>query len=229
MPSVMPVATAASRASFDPKSISVVTVVMPPSPSSVNVTDTSASLSGCASPTVPGSYVSVCTSLDGGCTSRNVPAKPNPFCSLSLRQRHRYRPPTRTSISHTGIDHPAGPRSQRCTSAGSVYALYTSGRAALNDRVTLTSRSLGSVTCAFSIVIGISPFLVASPCLLAPVLSALARASTRTSCVATPPERRRGARSSLPSLRDIARARHSPRQAASPRNGGVAVVHPDRP
>jgi hypothetical protein len=28
-PSVMPVATAASRASFDPKSISVITVVMP--------------------------------------------------------------------------------------------------------------------------------------------------------------------------------------------------------
>jgi hypothetical protein len=42
MPLVMPVATAASRASFDPKSISVVTVVMPPS--SVNVTDTIASL-----------------------------------------------------------------------------------------------------------------------------------------------------------------------------------------
>src|SRR4029453_571014 len=90
-------------------------------------------------------------------TSRNVPAKPNSLASWSLRQRHRYRPPTRTSISHTGIDHPGGPSSQRCTSAGSVYALYTSGRAALNDRVTLTSRSLGSVTCALSIVIGMSP------------------------------------------------------------------------
>ena len=30
-----------------------------------------------------------------------------------------------------------------------MYALYTSGRAALNDRVTVTSRSLGSVTLAF--------------------------------------------------------------------------------
>ena len=91
---------------------------------------------------------------------RNAPGKPNSVASLSLRQRQRYVPPTRTSISHTGIDQPGGPRSQRCTSRGSVYARYTSGRGALNYRVTLTSRSLGRVTCAFSIVIGMSPSFV---------------------------------------------------------------------
>src|SRR5262249_54236521 len=105
---------------------------------------------------------------------------------------------------------------------------YTSGRGALNDRTTLTSRSLGSVTCAFSIVIGMSPSFVASHVSALPFLPP-PRAATRTSRVASPPVRDRGARSSLPSSPGIAPARHSPRQAASPRNGGVAVVHPDRP
>jgi hypothetical protein len=83
---------------------------------------------------------------------------------VSLRHRHRYLPPARTSISHTGIDHPGGPSIQRRTSSGSVYALNTSARGALNERVTVTSRSLGMVTCAFSIVIGmfLSPSLVVS-------------------------------------------------------------------
>jgi hypothetical protein len=88
MPSVMPVATAASRASFEPKSISVVTVVTPPS--SVKDTVTIASFPGYPPPTVPGSYASVWTSFDVGCTSRNVPAKPNSLPSWSLRRFPRH-------------------------------------------------------------------------------------------------------------------------------------------
>src|SRR5262249_1776993 len=106
------------------------------------------------------SYASVWTSRDAGCTSRKVPVNPNSLPSRSLRQRQRNLPPTRTSISHTGIDHPGGPSSQRCTSRGSVYALYTSARGALHDRVTFTSRSLGRTTCAFSIVVVMFALLV---------------------------------------------------------------------
>ena len=50
----------------------------------------------------------------------------------------------------------AGRASSGAPAAGSVYALNTSARGALNERVTCTSRSLGIVTCAFSIVIGMS-------------------------------------------------------------------------
>src|SRR5262245_6739683 len=35
-----------------------------------------------------------------------------------FRQTWRYLPPTRRSISHTGIDQPGGPSSQRRTSSG---------------------------------------------------------------------------------------------------------------
>ena len=69
------------------KSIRVVTVVTPSS--SMNVTRTIASPEGYPSPTVPGSYASVCTSLAAGSTSRKMPAKPNSLPSWSLRQRHR--------------------------------------------------------------------------------------------------------------------------------------------
>ena len=62
-----------------------------------------------------------------------------------------------------------------------------------------------------------------------PFSSVVARASTRTACAAAPPEDHRGAGSSLPRLRDIAPARHLPRQAAALRNVGAAVEHPDQP
>src|SRR5688572_30008692 len=104
MPSVIPVDIALSRAALEPKSISVVTVVTPPS--SAKDVVMRASAPGYSPPTDPGSYASVCTIFEGGWTSRNVPLKPNSFSSLSLRQRQLYLPPTRTSISQTGIDQP---------------------------------------------------------------------------------------------------------------------------
>src|SRR5207249_7511795 len=51
------------------------------------------------------------------------------------------RATTRTSISHTGIDQPGGPSSQRVTSSGLVWASKTKVRGAANTRVITSSTS----------------------------------------------------------------------------------------
>src|SRR5699024_2436193 len=89
------------------------------------------------------SYVS----FDGGLTSVNVPKKPNCLPSSRFLHCQRYFLPTRTYISRTGISQPSYP-CHFCISSEFVWAAHTSWRAALNVRVTRTSRSLGNVTSA---------------------------------------------------------------------------------
>src|SRR5262249_54082676 len=142
------------RLSFVPKSISE-TIVVTPLFSLKDVLMMAGLSEGMSPPTSPGSKYSSCESFAGSLTSLNVPKKPNSCPFSSDRQRQRYLPPGRTSISHTGIDQPGGPSIQRVTSFGSVCACQTSLRGAWKERVTRTSVSLGSETSAlnFSFVI----------------------------------------------------------------------------
>src|SRR5213593_4495483 len=82
----------------------------------------------------------------GATISRYTPPIPMSVPSLSLRHTQRYLPPTRTSISHTGIDQPGGPNSHCLTSSGLVWASKTSRRGASNTRVITISRSPGVVS-----------------------------------------------------------------------------------
>ena len=62
--------------------------------------------------------------------------KPDSPPSAAFRHPYSYLPPTRKSDSHTGMDHPGGPSSQRFTSTGSVNALQTGA----NEEAKLESR-----------------------------------------------------------------------------------------
>src|SRR5437867_5114980 len=101
------------------------------------------------------SNFSVLTIRSGALISRYTPPIPILVPSRSCCQTYRYLPPTRRSISHTGMDQPGGPSSQRLTSAGLVWASNTSWRGASKLRVITSSRSPGVVSLnAPAVVIG---------------------------------------------------------------------------
>src|ERR1700676_3145187 len=72
----------------------------------------------------------------------------------------RYAPPTRRSISHTGIPQRGGPSSQRLPSFGLVHASKTSLRGARNTRVITISRSLEVVTNNPPVLVGPPEFII---------------------------------------------------------------------
>jgi len=61
---------------------------------------------GIVPPISPGSKYCSWAIFDGALTSVNVPKKPNCLPSSWLFHCQRYVPPTRTSISHTGMSQP---------------------------------------------------------------------------------------------------------------------------
>src|SRR5688572_28503747 len=121
MPSVMPVATAPARISFDAYVMLQTSVVTPFC--SLNSRDTKqGSPTGMDKPLSPGSKYSWWTIFDEPLTSLYVPKKPNCLPSSRFLHCHLYLPPTRTSMSHTAISQPSSPECHFFTSSGLVCA-----------------------------------------------------------------------------------------------------------
>src|SRR5690606_17548884 len=106
MPSVMPVETASSRASF--AATARVQASGRTRPRCLSSSQTmQGSPAGMAKSMSAGSKYWWWTSFDGAWSSVKVPKKPNCLPSSRFLPSHLYLPPTRTSISHTGMSQPS--------------------------------------------------------------------------------------------------------------------------
>src|SRR6266542_1968057 len=102
---------------------------------------------------------SVVTTRSGGTISLYTPRIPISV-PLERRQTKRHVPPSRRSISHTGMVQPSGPNIQFGTCSGFVNASKTSLRGASTTRVMTTSRSDGVVNVVVPALLSVAMLLL---------------------------------------------------------------------